>query len=906
MRLAQNARVGPYEVLGLIGAGGMGEVYKAHDARLNRSVAIKVLSEDIPADPDRRLRFAREAKTIAALNHPRICTVFDVGEHDGATFLVMEHLEGKTVAERLREGPVPLDRALEIAAEIADALAVAHSRAIVHRDLKPANVMLTKSGVKLLDFGLAKVTRESAPAESLARVSTHSIPLTAEGTVAGTLHYMAPEQIEGKPADARSDVWALGATLYEMLTGRRAFDGASAANVIANILNTEPPAVRALQPLTPPAVDRLVRKCLAKDADARWQNASDLADELRWLRESAGETSAAAPATATRRRFVASVVLSALILTAVAGAVFWRLRPMTADAAVVTTTIKIEAGHWLDGLRRAEDLERPSRTAVTMSRDGKFAVYSASAPGGRPRLFLRRMDRSDATPIAGTEGGIAPFMSPDGQSIGFWADGKLKRVAVDGGVATTLCDMPVPYGASWGSNNLILVGTNSSGGLHSVSADGGALEPVTVPDPKRDEASHRLPSWLPDASGVLFTILRHGYDAHPWVAVMRPETREWRVLIEDAADARYVSSGHLVFLRQGTLMGVGFDLSGHEVIGRPVALVEGVMQAFSPAFVFNTAAGQYAVAESGALAYASGGVVPDIRNSLVWVDHKGVESSAAVAPHPFFAPRLSPDGKRIVYIFYGQERHLWVYDLVRHTNTRLHDHGMASYPVWYPDGQRVLFGWQKAVKINLFQQPADGGSPMSRVTTSDCDQRVGSWAADRETVAIVQSCSSPQMDIAVLSTATGQVTALLTSPASERYPEFSPDGQWIAYSSNETKRDEVYVQRFGAAGRYQVSTAGGVQPVWSRDGKQLFYRWEDQVWVTDVRTDSGFAAGRPRFLFERAGYSLGGPIRGYDLSLDSRRFLMVKLDQRTPSPATELTLVQNWVEELKRKVPPIR
>jgi eukaryotic-like serine/threonine-protein kinase len=907
MPVAVGTHLGPYEVLGLIGAGGMGEVYKARDTRLDRTVAIKVLPAEISGDPDRRARFEREARTIAGVNHPHICTLYDVCAHEDSMVLVMEHLEGETLAHRLQKGALPIESALTIATDIAVALSAAHRQGIIHRDLKPGNVMLTKSGAKLLDFGLAKLTRPDphGPLADFVSAPTRSAPLTGQGVIVGTLQYMAPEQIEGKPADARSDLWALGTILYEMLTGRRAFEGTSAASLIGNIMNAEPPAVATLQPVAPPALDRLVRKCLAKDPDVRWESAADLADEFRWQAEAlrGGSVTGVFPTTAPKLRGALLLVAAALALVGTGAGVMWLLRPVPTGAGVVTTTIKLEPGYWLDGFRRAEDLERPSRTAIAISPDGRSIVYSATIPPGDSRLFLRTIDRSEARPLAGTERGIAPFFSPDARWLGFWADGQLKKIPVEGGLATPLCDLEQPFGASWGGDDSILVANGADGGLAVVSADGGHPEAWTTPDKKRDEASHRLPRWLPDGKGALFTVMRHGYDAHPAVAVLRLDTREWRVLIEDAADARYVATGHLVFLRQGALMGVRFDLVRQEIVGRPVALIDGVMQAFAPNSTFNTAAGQFVVSESGSMVYVAGGVAPAIRNSLVWVDLKGQERPAAPLQFPFFAPRLSPDGERIVYILYGQERHLWVYDLVRGTNTRVHDQGMSSFPTWTPDGKHILFGWQKSARINLFQQPADGSAAMERVTTSDCDQRVGSWSRDGETVALVEWCKGSGWNISVLGVRSRQVTPLIASDSAERYPEFSPDGRWIAYSSDETKRDEVYVQRVRGSGKFQVSTGGGIQPLWSKDGTKLFYRWLDQVWVVDVRMESGLPPGTPRLLFERQGYSLGAPIRGYDLSLDSQRFLMVKLDRRSPSPATEMILVQNWVEDLKSKLP---
>jgi serine/threonine-protein kinase len=905
MPVTVGTRLGPYEVLGLIGAGGMGEVYKARDTRLDRTVAIKVLPSEISADADRRARFEREAKTIAGVSHPHICTLYDVGVHEDSAFLVMEHLEGETLSDRLQKGRLPIGSALTIATEIAVALSAAHRQGIIHRDLKPGNVMLTKSGAKLLDFGLAKLT-QPGPHGALAEVvsaATRSAPLTGQGVIVGTLQYMAPEQIEGKPADARCDLWALGTILYEMLTGRRAFEGTTAASLIGNIMTAQPPALTTLQPLASPALDRLVRRCLAKEPDVRWESAADLADDLRWQWETLPGDKVAGAVRPTSKSAGALLVAAGLILIGMGAGVMWLLRPASTPAGVVTTTIKLEPGYWLDGFRRPEDLERPSRTAIAISPDGRSVVYSASVPRGEPRLFLRSLDRSEARPLAGTERAIAPFFSPDGRWLGFWADRQLKKIPVEGGLATPLCNLESSFGASWGVDDIILVASAADGGLAVVPADGGQLERWTTPDKNRDEASHRLPHWLPDGRGALFTVMRHGYDAHPSIALLRRDKREWRVLIEDAADARYVASGHLLFLRQGALMAVRFDLVRQEVVGRPVAVIDGVMQAFAPNFSFNTGAGQFAVSQSGSVVYALGGVAPDTSNSLVWVDPEGHERPAAPLQFPFFAPRLSPDGERIVYILYGQERHLWVYDLVRGTNTRVHDLGLSSYPTWAPDGKHLLFGWQKSVRINLFQQPADGSAAMERITTSDCDQRVGSWSPDGEKVALVEICEGSGWNISMLDVRSRQVTPLITSNSNERFPEISPDGRWIAYSSDETKRDEVYVQRVLGSGRFQVSTAGGIQPLWSKDGTKLFYRWLNQVWVADVRLDSGLAPGTPRLLFEREGYSLGSPIRGYDLSPDSQRFLMVKLDRRSPSPATEITLVQNWLEDLKSKLP---
>jgi serine/threonine-protein kinase len=440
-------------------------------------------------------------------------------------------------------------------------------------------------------------------------------------------------------------------------------------------------------------------------------------------------------------------------------------------------------------------------------------------------------------------------------------------------------------------------------GLSRVSAEGGKPETVTKPDPKQEESSHRLPCWLPDGKAVLFTVMRAYYDRQPRVAVLRLDTREYRILLENAADAKYVPTGHLVFLRQGTLMAVRFDPVRMEVVGQPVALVKNVMQAFRLGIRGNTGAGQFGVSETGCLLYAAGGVIPDLKNSLVWVDHKGIEQPAMDLQFPFLDPRLSPDGRKIAYGTDGWEWQIWVYDLSTGTNSRLTDEGAAEVPIWSPDSKRLLFTWQKSLVTNLFWQPCDGSSPMERLTASDFNQFPGSWSPDAKKVALVEMHPGTGDDIAVLDVGSGRVTPFLNSPFNERYPEISPDGRWLAYTSDESKRYEVYVRPFPGPGtKYPVSSEGGVQPLWARDGRQLFYRWEDQVWVVDIRTDGAFATSKPRLLFNHPGYYISGPIRSYDLSFDGQRFLMMKLEQRTPSPVTEMILVQSWFEELKRLV----
>jgi len=897
---------GRYEILEHIGAGGMGEVYRAIDKNLGRHVAVKILPAAFADDKERMARFEREAKLLAVLNHPNIAAIHGLEESEGRRFLVLELVEGETLQARLNRGPLPVDEALETCRELAEGLEAAHEKGIIHRDLKPGNIMITPEGkVKILDFGLAKAYGGETTGVAIENSPTITAQMTEPGVILGTAAYMSPEQSRGRAVDRRSDIWAFGCVLYECLTGTRAFYGETVSDTLAHILKGEPDWSK-LPADTPTLIKVLLRRCLEKDPRKRLHDVADARIEI------AAPADIPSEAPSAPRRFMLPWLAASAALILVAGIVVGRVSTRSSHpsspASVVTSIIKVEPGHWLDGMRWAMEMERPSRTAMAISSDGRFVVYSAieenPGPQAMSHLYLRRMDQSEAKPITGTEGAISPFLSPDNKWVGFWTDGKLKKVPVEGGVPSTLCDAPILYGANWGRDSGIVFVDGSGTGLSRVSAEGGKPEILTKPDPKREEKSHRLPTWLPNGKAVLFTIMRHGYDRQPWLALLRLDTREWRVLLQDAADARYVSTGHLVYLRQGTLMAVRFDLARLEVIGQPVALVENVMQAFHLAVTQNASAGQFGISDIGSLIYAAGGIVPDPKNSLVWVDQRGTEQPVTALQFTFWTPRLSPDGQRIAYVTVGRESQVRVYDLVRGTNSQLTGEGMTIRPIWAPDGKRLLFGWKRSLAFSLFWQPYDGSSPMERLTTSEYEQWPGSWSSDGKTVALVEVHPDTGSDIAVLDVPSGHVTPFLNSQFDERFPDFSPDGRWIAYSSDESKRDEVYVRAFPGPGMIQqVSSEGGKEPLWARNGKQLFYRRQDQVWVVDVRTDGGFAMSKPRLLFEKPGYVTGSPIRAYDLSLDSQRFLMVKQEQMKPAPVTEMILVQNWFEELKHLVP---
>jgi serine/threonine-protein kinase len=683
---------------------------------------------------------------------------------------------------------------------------------------------------------------------------------------------------------------------------------------------------------TPQNMRTVLRRCLQKDPNRRLRDIGDARVEmLEGLSEPAEVPPVSQRFSWLRLLAIGAVILVIGLLSGIAVMKYFKLATSPASQPLVRSAIRLEPGHWLDGQRwpPPSGFDHPTRTVMAISSDGGFIVYSAvkENPGlqDKPCLYLRRTDQLGSTPIAGTEGGIYPFLSPDDRWVGFWIGeplinsligepwanrNRLMKVSIDGGVPVPLCDALMPYGASWGSGSSIVFSADESKGLFKISAEGGVPESLTTPDKAKDEASHRLPHFLPDGESVLFTIMREGLDTQPRVALLDLRTREWRVLLGDAADARYVPTGHLVFIRQGILMVVPFDLGRHEVKGQPVPAIAGVMQALNitnPSY--NTAAGQFSISNSGSLLYAEGGILRDNQDSLVWVDREGKAEHVASAKAPYFAPRLSPDRQRIAYTTLGRERRAWIYDLERDTAVPLTGEGSAVWATWTPDSKRLVFGWSKSGIENLFLQPSDGSSAMERLTTSDSLQAPASWSPDGATLVFTEW--HPEVagnDILLLDLKSRRVTPFLNSRADESHPDLSPDGRWIAYSSDEGKPSvyEVYVRPFpGPGGKWLISIEGGAEPLWARNGKQLFYRSSggQQVWVVDIRTDGGFFPSKPRLLFKAQGLGESGLSRAWDLSPDGQRFLMVKMEERTSQPVTEMVLVQNWFEELKRYFP---
>jgi eukaryotic-like serine/threonine-protein kinase len=602
---------------------------------------------------------------------------------------------------------------------------------------------------------------------------------------------------------------------------------------------------------------------------------------------------------------------TSMLLVAVLVGYLTIVRQSSPRLRVQRSIVTLEPGQILDSWRLSLPwgVNQPNMTAMAISRDGRFIVYSAIdrrlRPEDKSQLYLRQADQLEARPIKGTENAINPFLSPDDRWVGFWADHKLMKVSIEGGVPATICDQPERFGAGWGPDNTIVMAPGRYTGLFRVSAAGGNPEILTIPDKSNEEYSHRLPHWLPDGKGVLFTIAREWFDEHPRIALLDLETKKWRVLLDDAADVRFVPTGHLVFVRQGVLMAVPFDLQKRRMTGQPFPVVPNVIQSLNTAAV-NTAAGQFSISDSGSLIYAAGGVLLDREDSLVWVDRKGNSQTIASFKAPFWAPRLSPDGTRIAYITAGKEWLAWIYDLSRGTATRLIQEGKADFALWTPDGKRVVIQFWRAGKGNIYWLAADGSTALERLTTGDCHQVPGSFTPDGATLTFVELCPDTGWDINVLNIKSRQVTPFLNSKANESYPEVSPDGRWIAYSSNESGREEVYVRPFpGPGGKWQISSDGGIMPLWSRDGKQLFYTStnEQDYWVVEVRMDGSFFAGKPRLLFTSEQFIGGAPTHVWDISLDGQRLLMSKFGGREPRPVTELILVQNWFEELKRLAP---
>jgi serine/threonine-protein kinase len=904
LTLTAGARLGPYEIVDSLGAGGMGEVYKARDTRLERTVAIKVLLAHFAADHERRARFEAEARAISRLNHPHICMLHDIGHEGGIDFLVMEYLEGETLARRLERGPLPLDQFLRYGIEIADALARAHKQSIIHRDLKPGNVMLTKSGAKLLDFGLAKVHLAVVPASGLSQVTTDTRSLTRAGTLLGTVQYMSPEQLEGDPTDERSDIWALGCVLYEMATGRRAFNGKSRASLIAAILGSEPPPVSSVQPLIPPAFDHLVRTCLAKDSDERWQSAQDLVNELRWFEEAGAQLTRppALPARWKRRDQLLAALVGAVVTAMVAAPLVWTAARAKPPVPVMRFTVPLAA---------RPPLVQP---VLALSPDGTRLVFAGGSNGTEP-LYIRAFDHMETVPIPGTERATGPFFSPDGKWIAFFADGNLRKVNLQGGTPLTLCEATNPRGGAWGADDTIVFAPGSASGLYRVPARGGNAVAVTHVDRARQERSHRWPAFLPDGKAVLFTVepptRPPGALLDASISVVVLATGERREVLRGGTFPYYVP-GFLLFARRGTVVAAPFDLDGLKVRRSPAPVIENVVT------YAGSRSAHYAVSATGTLAYLDGPPVDSGDSlSLVWVDRSGRIQPVGLPPRGYRSPSLSSDGKSVALDITEADgrRDVWVGDLKEGTLRRLTFTGEdTETPAWTPDRTHIVFAsGLDGPRRTILRRPADGSGADDTLLTGR-HLHVNSISPDGRW--LVYSDFGPQDedagDLGVLALGAkggkAEPRPLVQGPFGERAARFSPDGRWLAYTSNESGRDEVYVQAFpGPGGKWQVSTEGGAQPVWARSGRELFYRSGDKLLAVSTTLGATFSARALRVLFALP-LDQGNPVRGdpaYDVSLDGQRFLMLK--QAGPGLAGDggqINVVVNWSTELARRIGP--
>jgi Tol biopolymer transport system component len=885
MTLSARTRLGPYEILSPIGAGGMGEVYRAKDTRLGRDVAVKVLPSHLSESPELKQRFEREAKAISQLTHPHICTLYDVGSQDGVEYLVMELLEGETLSDRLGKGPLPRDQVIRCGIEITEALEKAHRAGIVHRDLKPGNIMLTRSGVKLLDFGLAKmVAGPVLPAEvtSLPTEGVRGAPLTEQGTVMGTFQYMAPEQLEGGEADARSDIFALGAVLYEMATAHKAFTGKSRVSLIGSILKDEPPAISTIAPMTPPALDRLVQTCLAKDPEDRIQTAHDVNLQLKWIAEGGSQAGIAAPVVALRRRRdrVSWAIVGALAGLLLGAAAVWGVaRRVGGTQPVTRLAVPIPVG---------DSFVMDHYSSVAISPDGRRVVYVGRRADKR-QLFLRALDAAEVTPVAGTEGAYSPFFSPDGRWVGFWAEGKIKKVALSGGESIVVCEcggLDGFYGADWGHDDTIVLSRGWAQGLERVPASGGPPQSVTKVSAKGADRGHLWPEILPGNKAVLFTIFTGGSLEDFQIAAVSLATGEKKVLIKGGTYGRYAASGHLLYLRGGTLFAVPFDPRRLEVTGAAFPVAEGV-------FENTNRGGGYAVSRDGTMLYAPGGLV-QTQASLLWVDRHGTATPATKIKRPFQNPSISPDGTRIAVLVAAETYDIWILDLDRDSLTRLSFGKDDVFPIWSPDGKRVVYASSKPGVYNLYARAADGSGSDEPLTSEQEPSVPQSFSPDGKLL-VFDKTRGEAGEIWIYPLEKGSSPRpFLQGPFLYSGGRLSPDGRWLAYQSNESGKWEVYVAAFpGPGGKWQISTDGGEQALWGPSGKEIFFAHDKKAMRAAVTTTPTFSASRPDVLFE-------GDYQGWTIAPDGNRFLVVK-DETAASAPNHLNLVLNWLDDLKRR-----
>jgi Tol biopolymer transport system component len=887
-------RLGPYELLSLIGRGGMGEVYRARDTRLTRTVAIKVLPPDLGDSAQARSRFELEARAIASLSHPSVCIVHDVGSERGLHFIVMEYLDGESLASRLERGPLPLSELLQRAVEIVSGLEHAHAAGVVHRDVKPANIMLTRGGAKLLDFGLAALRPSLFEQDTLTERST-----TGAGQMMGTLQYMAPEQVQGRDGDARTDLFACGLVLYEMATGRKAFDAPATDAVIMAILKGEPLSIRDVEPAYSADLDWTIRRCLARNPQERWQSAADLGAVLRWIqkRGDAGPDRGRAHTAVQQRPWQRRAALAAGVAALLAATWFvasrWPAVPLP-EAHAVRATIPLVA----DAI-----VGDDGTPGLALSPDGRRLAYAAEVKG-TSGLYVRRLDRLDATLVPGTEGAAGPFFSADGGAIGFFAGGKLKTVSLDGSSPRIICDAPRGRGGSWDTPGTIVFAPSSDTALFRVDAGGGRVEPVTTLSQHPRERSHRWPDVLPGGRAVLFTSgnpTDNNFSDAAVVVQSLIDPNVQHVVISGAAHARY-AAGHLVYLAGHALVAVPFDVERLAVTGDPRVVVDSLSMSR------YVGAAQFAVSREGSLVYlppGGGGA----QSSLTWVNRDGTMTPIGGMRGFFTSVRLSPDGRRAALNVNDGDADVRVYDLLDGTFSRVtYSLDFEGNPVWTPDGTRIAFASERGPGVQMFWKRWDDprGAPGALAQSKAQDEALApgqhariphAWSADGAYLAFTENHPDTRRDIWIQPAAAGaRPYPIVTTPFQDSQPVFSPDATWIAYQSNESGADEVYarpLQRL--ADRIQISTAGGLLPRWANNG-ELFYWHKGKMVAVAVTPSAGrLTVGSPRVLFEMDDRS-GVP--SYDVAPDGQRFLLMRPDySQYPK---HLVLVHQWPAEMHR------
>ncbi len=873
----------------------MGEVYRATDTTLGRQVAIKILPDAFASDPDRLARFEREAKTLASLNHPHIGAIYGFEKSAGMHALVMELVEGPTLADRVAQGRISLDEALPFAKQIAEALEAAHEQGIVHRDLKPANIKVRPDGtVKVLDFGLAKAMEATgAMSPNVSQSPTITTPaMTQAGMILGTAAYMSPEQAKGRTVDKRSDVWAFGCVLYEMLTGARAFAGDDVSDTLAAVLRAEPDW-RTLPPETPASIRRLLRRCLEKDRKRRLSDAAGARLEIDDALTVPAADVVTLPATASRAGWLRGAVIATAALVvggaAAGGAVWITTRP--GPARVMRTTIQTSGATALVSSSRGGG-------SLAITSDGSRIVYTAAG-----QLVVRRLDQFEATPLISLGSPTQPFISPDGQWVGFFDGNVLKKVAMTGGPPVTVFEdkdpSGGPLGATWGADGTIVYAGSSGAGLRRVSAGGGEAETLTTPDRAQGEFRHARPEFLPGGRALLFTIgYAGGGPDGARIAMLDLETGAKTVLLT-GNNAKYLRSGHLVYGTEGTLRAVVFDLEQRTVVGAPVPLL-------APVAVSGQGAYEYDVADDGTIVYLSANVAPQATRTLVWVDRQGRETPLGAEAQSYVHPRLAPDGTRVAVL---NALNIWIWDLARARLTAgTLDGGNIS--IWTPDSARIIFSsFRGGGSPNLYVQAADGTGTATRLTDSPNQQYPTGITPDATQVVLNEMTPAALADIRLLTMTPTQVKPLVETRFDERGGVVSPDGRWLAYESNRSGAYEVYVQPFPDVDRglWQVSTGGGTQPLWARNGRELFYVAPDGalMGVPVEARGSVWSTGPPLRLVEGRYFSggEGTTVRQYDVSADGQRFLMMKVEARDTNAAPSINVVQNWFEELKARVP---